>query len=62
MGGGKKKKERKKERKTPVTNLSQNLENEFGSGVSEDTKPGKWLLLVVCTSDLDKKESNITFK
>ena len=38
---------------TPVTTSSQILENEFGSGVSQDTKPGKWLLLVVCTSDLD---------
>ena len=45
-----------------MTTLSQNLENEFGSGVSQDPKPGRWLLLVACTSDLDKKESNITFK
>ena len=47
---------------TSVTTLSQILENEFSSGVSEDTKPGRQLLLVACTSDLDKKVSNITFK
>ena len=52
----------KKKKNTPVTTLSQNLENEFGSGVSQDTKPGRQLLLVAYTSDLDKKESNITFK
>ena len=27
----------------------------FGSGVSQDTKPGGQLLLVAFTSDLDKK-------
>ena len=27
----------------------------FGSGVSQDTKPGRQLLLMAFTSDLDKK-------
>ena len=45
-----------------MTTLSQILENEFSSGVSQDTKPGRHLLLVACTSDLDKKENSITHK
>ena len=49
-------------KKKIVRTLSQILENKFGSRVSQDTKPGRHLLLVACTSDLDKKENSITHK
>ena len=43
-----------------MTILSHILENEFDAGVSQDTKPGR-PLLVFCTSDLDK-ENSTTYK
>ena len=49
-------------KKKIVRTFSQILENEFGSRVSQDTKPGRQLLSVACTSDLDKKENSITHK
>ena len=45
-----------------MTTLSQILENEFSSGVSQDTKPGRQILLVAYTSVMDKKVNNITLK